>query len=92
MTKQQEQRLRVVTGLDEDRRAVLEESSIDELLVTLCRRANRLIGDQETCEKTKTRLPGIHTQHSRVLRRFRRDGRVRHDEHHDSPGDCRHPW
>ena len=53
MTKQQEQRLRVVTGLDGDRRAVLEETSIDELLQTLCNRTHRLIGDQETCQKLK---------------------------------------
>jgi len=53
MKKLQEQRLQVVTGLDDDRRAVLEETSIDKLLLTLCIRANRLIGDQETCEKLK---------------------------------------
>jgi len=53
MKKLLEQRLRVVTGLDDDRRAVLEESSIDELLLTLCIRTNRLIGDRENCEKLK---------------------------------------
>ena len=48
-----EQRLQVVTGLDDDRRAVLEESSIDELLLTLCTRTKRLIDNQETCKKLK---------------------------------------
>jgi hypothetical protein len=53
MKKLLEQRLQVVTGLDDGRRAVLEESSIDELLLTLCIRTHRLIGEQETCEKLK---------------------------------------
>jgi len=51
-----EQQLRVVTGLDDDRKAVLEESSIDKSLLTLCIRADRLIGDPETREKLKPAL------------------------------------
>jgi hypothetical protein len=49
-------RLRIVTGLDDDRRAFVEESSIDRLILTLCSRADRLITVRETTERLKPLL------------------------------------
>jgi len=49
-------RLRIVTGLDDDRRAFLGESSIDGLILTLCRRADRLIKARDTAEQLKPLL------------------------------------
>jgi hypothetical protein len=49
-------RLRIVTGLDDDRRGFLEESSIDRLILTLCSRADRLITARETAEQLKPLL------------------------------------
>ncbi len=49
-------RLRIVTGLDDDRRALFEERSIERLILTLCRRADRLIAARETAEQLKPLL------------------------------------
>lgn len=44
---------KVVTGLGPDRTAILETRTIDSLLNVLCRRAHRLVGDPEVCERLR---------------------------------------
>jgi len=56
MTQLMRRRLRIVTGLDDDRRAFVEESSIDSLILTLCGRADRLVTGRETAERLKPLL------------------------------------
>jgi len=43
----------IVTCLKEDGTPLLEERTVDKLLEVLCRRANRLVEDRETCEKLR---------------------------------------
>lgn len=46
----------IVTDLKEDRTPLLEERTVDKLLEVLCRRANRLVEDRETCERLRPAL------------------------------------
>jgi hypothetical protein len=48
-----ERSLLIVTAVGEDGKPVLEERTIDNLLEVLCRRANRLVEDRETCERLR---------------------------------------
>jgi hypothetical protein len=45
--------IKIVTGLNDDRTPLLEERTTDKLLEVLCRRANRLVDDRETCERLR---------------------------------------
>lgn len=51
-----EEKLIIVTGLEEDGKALLEEKTVDELLETLYRRAYRLVKDPTTCKRLE---PGL---------------------------------
>jgi hypothetical protein len=44
---------KIVTGLGPDRTAIVETRTIDSLLDVLCRRAHRLVGDPEVCERLR---------------------------------------
>ncbi|OGR10355.1 MAG: hypothetical protein A2341_22830 [Deltaproteobacteria bacterium RIFOXYB12_FULL_58_9] len=48
-----EQKVPVVIGLGEDRKAILGEETIDNLLMVLCQRAHRLVDDPSTCERLR---------------------------------------
>jgi hypothetical protein len=48
-----EMRLRIVTGLADDRQAVLNEVTIDQLLTVLFRRANRLVDDARVGDRLR---------------------------------------
>jgi hypothetical protein len=56
MTQLMRRRLRIVTGLDDERKALVEESSIERLILTLRRRVDRLITGRETAERLKPLL------------------------------------